>query len=403
MTIHNTDDDNNILNKNNNQNIDKESLDKFIEEGLKDFYNLNNILKNKNFNGLQILAKQILDKYKQINFVAIDLSLLDSNHFLEFHYLLSLKSFFIHLILMICEIIIGLIDLYTKIIIPSLNDISKKTILKDILFKTLNKFEIFKFYVDSFNTLNFNEENIENLKIFKKDLSYKEKAYYLSCILTIILMSPKVDKNNYIEFFEIKDNSNDIYSKAKKFIFSIINKLKSESAYLNGLELTTSKIKKDLNEYNYKNYKKDNNKNTFILEMRTIDELKKTIKGLFPKLIVRTYNSKSGFISLIDMFSGLMIINENLFEKNNFEKILGAYDDSESLKKIDKVIQGLIDLNIKENYELYNLYIFKAFWRINHECFGHLPVLEINNKKCDTPKKFFAKEYILKVMMQEKF
>ena len=175
-----------------------------------------------------------------------------------------------------------------------------------------------------------------------------------------------------------------------------IDKLKSESAYLNGLELTTSKIKKDLNELNYKNYKNDNSKNTFILEMRNINELKQTIKSLFPKVIVRTYNPESGFNAHLDVFSSLMIINENLFEKNNFENMIGANNDSKSFEKLDKVIKGLIDLDIKENNELYNLYIYKAFWRINHECFGHLPVLEINNKKCDTPKKFFSKGIYIK-------
>jgi hypothetical protein len=35
--------------------------------------------------------------------------------------------------------------------------------------------------------------------------------------------------------------------------------------------------------------------------------------------------------------------------------------------------------------------IFRAFWRINHECFGHLPILKINNKKCETPNKFIKK------------
>ena len=91
-------------------------------------------------------------------------------------------------------------------------------------------------------------------------------------------MSPKNDKNNYIEFFEIKDNTNDIYSKAKTFIFNIIDKLNNKSAYLNGLELTTSRIKKDLNKNNYHNYKNDYTKRIFILEMRTISDLKKQLR-----------------------------------------------------------------------------------------------------------------------------
>ena len=45
---------------------------------------------------------------------------------------------------------------------------------------------------------------------------------------------------------------------------------------------------------------------------------------------------------------------------------------------------------------MYNLFIYKAFWRINHECFGHLPVLKINDKKCDTPTKFFSNGLFIK-------
>ena len=103
--------------------------------------------------------------------------------------------------------------------------------------------------------------------------------------------------------------------------------------------------------------------------MRTISVLKKTIKSFFPKIIVRAFNSQNGINAHIDNFSGLMIINENCYEKNSFEKFKGNYDDIEAYKSLDKIIKGLIDLENEDYNELYNLFIYKTFWRINHECF----------------------------------
>ena len=392
LTIHNMYEDDKLEEKI-SQNINKVSLANYIEEGQKDINNLKNLLIPQSFNNLMNKANNILNKYSMAYYDSINLSLLEDNNFTEEHYLLSIKSLFRHLIIEICELIIGLLNLYFEHIKSSSNSTEKEkytTILKDILNKILNKYDLFNYYFNYFNSMNIKKENIENLILNKTDLALKEKACYLSCILTIILMSPKNDKNNYIEFFEIKDNTNDIYSKAKTFIFNIIDKINNKSAYLNGLELTTSRIKKDLNKENYYNYKNDNTERIFILEMRTISDLKNTIKSLFPKIIVRTFNSQSGFNAHIDSFSGLMIINENCYEKDSFEKFKGNYDDIEAYKSLDKIIKGLIDFENEDNNELYNLFIYKAFWRINHECFGHLPVLEINKKKCDTPKKFIS-------------
>ena len=395
LTIHNMYDDYELDEKI-SQNIDKVTLVKYVEKGLKDINNLKSILISKSFNDLKDEANNIMDKYSIDNYDSIEISLLEDNNFSEVHYLLSIKSFFIHLIIEICELIIGLLNFYFQDIKYSSNNIEKEEKINVILNKILDKYELFQCYFNYFDSMNIKKENIKNLKLFKTELSFKEKSYYLSCILTIILMSPNIDKNNFIEFFEIKDNTNDIYSKVKKFIFNIIDKLNNKSAYLNGLELTTSRIKKDLNKFNYHNYRKDINKRIFILEMRTISELKKTIKSFFPKIIVRTFDSQSGFNAHIDNFSGLMIINENCYEKNSLDKLKGNYDDNEAYKSMDKIIKGLIDLENKDNNELYNLFIYKAFWRINHECFGHLPVLEINNKRCDTPKKFFSNGIFIK-------
>ena len=60
--------------------------------------------------------------------------------------------------------------------------------------------------------------------------------------------------------------------------------------------------------------------------------------------MVRTFNSQSGFNAHIDNFSGLMIINENCYERNSIEKLKGNYDDSKAFKSQDKIIKGLIDL-----------------------------------------------------------
>jgi len=395
LTIHNMYEDYKLEEKI-SQNINKVSLTYYIEEGLKDINILKNILVSQSFNNLKNETNVILNKYSKAYYDSTDLSLLEDNNFTEVHYLLSIKSFFTHLIIEICELIIGMLNFYFKHIKSFSNSTEKEKTVKDILDKILNKYELFICYFNYFDSMNIKKENIENLKLFKTDLSLKEKSYYLSCILTVILMSPKNDKSNYIEFFEIKDNTDDIYSKVKTFIFNIIDKLNNKSAYLNGLELTTSRIKKDLNKNNYYNYKKDNTKRIFTLEMRTISDLKKTIKNFFPKIMVRTFNSQSGFNAHIDNFSGLMIINENCYERNSIEKLKGNYDDSKAFKSQDKIIKGLIDLKNENNNELYNLFIYKAFWRINHECFGHLPVLEINNKKCDTPKKFISKGAFIK-------
>ena len=152
-------------------------------------------------------------------------------------------------------------------------------------------------------------------------------------------------------------------------MFKIIDKLNSKSTYINGLELITSSIKEDLNEKNRINYNKDD-KRTFILEMRTIEELKETIKKFFPKLIIRIFDSQSGFNIHIDNYSGLMIINENLYDENNITKNRGDYYDNQAVKRLDKIIKGLIDLNDDKNNEQYQLFIFKAFWRINYDCLG---------------------------------
>lgn len=392
LTIHNMNENNNIIDNIIKQNIDKTSFVKYIEEGTSCINKLRNILKLNTFDCLKNEANEILNKYNKIDFEVYELSLLENDFFDENHYLLSLKSFFTHLIIIICELIIGLIDSYTNSN-SKIDNISKEKILKEILIQITKKFDLFKDYVEYFNTLNTNNNQkiIENLKLFKSNLTYKEKAQYLSCILMIILMSPKSDINNNIQFFEIKDNNKDIYSQVKKFIYKIIDKLDSDSAYINGLELITSRIKEDLNQINDIKFEKDESKKTFILEMRTIEELKKTIKNFFPKIIVRIFDSQCSFNAHIDNYSGLMIINENIYEENTMKKMICKNDDNKSFKEFDKIIKGLVDLKNEKNYELYNLFIFKAFWRVNHECFGHLPVLEINNKKCDTPTKFIDK------------
>ena len=387
LTIHNMNNDiilndNNITN--NKENISRDLLDKYIREIESDIKNLRNILNCNSLNFLKEESKKILAKYKLYKNDEIQYSLIDENSFSEQNYLLCIKSFYNHLIIIINEVIDEYVDLFYNY--GNQLEIKKKEkIIKIYLTKLLNKFNVFNQYDNYFYK---NNQNLDNLIVYKNNLSYKEKTYFLSCILTILLLSPKADKNSIIELFEIKDNQLDIYSKVKKFIFKIIDKLKKKSAYINGLELLMSRVKEDLNKKNNKNYDVNDLKKTFVLEMRDIEQLKETIKTYFPKIIVRIFDSQSGFNSHIDMFSGLMIINECIYSERTIEMIKGNYDDIKGFNEINNFVKGSVDLKNNDNNELYNKMIFKAFWRINHECFGHLPVLETNNKRDDTPTKF---------------
>ena len=90
-----------------------------------------------------------------------------------------------------------------------------------------------------------------------------------------------------------------------------------------------------------------------------------------------------------------MIINENIYEQDSLIKIKGDYDDNKAFKTLDNIIKGSIDLKDDKINEQYHLFIFKAFWRINHECFGHLPVLEINNKKIERSMNFISNGHFI--------
>ena len=152
LTIHNMNENNNIIDNIIKKNIDKNSFDKYIEEGTSCINNLKNILKLNTFDCLKNEENEILNKYNKIDFEVYELSLLENDFFDENHYLLSLKSFFTHLIIIICELIIGLIDSYTNSN-SKIDNISKEKILKEILIQITKKFDLFKDYVEYFNYL----------------------------------------------------------------------------------------------------------------------------------------------------------------------------------------------------------------------------------------------------------
>ena len=108
------------------QNINKVSLANYIEEGQKDINNLKNLLIPQSFNNLMNKANNILNKYSMAYYDSINLSLLEDNNFTEEHYLLSIKSLFRHLIIEICELIIGLLNLYFEHIKSSSNSTEKE-------------------------------------------------------------------------------------------------------------------------------------------------------------------------------------------------------------------------------------------------------------------------------------
>ena len=183
LTIHNMNNDiilndNNITN--NKENISRDLLDKYIREIESDIKNLRNILNCNSLNFLKEESKKILAKYKLYKNDEIQYSLLDENSFSEQNYLLCIKSFYNHLIIIINEVIDEYVDLFHNY--GNQLEIKKKEkIIKIYLTKLLNKFNVFNQYDNYFYK---NNQNLDNLIVYKNNLSYKEKTYFLSCILT---------------------------------------------------------------------------------------------------------------------------------------------------------------------------------------------------------------------------
>ena len=247
----------------------------------------------------------------------------------------------------------------------------------------LLKFSQFKSYVDYINNKNNKFEH--NLIFNKNNLSPKEKIKIFSLLLTIILSSPIYYTDTKIEFFDINSNDKNVYFLAKNLLNKIIENIKVNSRYLLGLRQTFSRVKKDLNLLNFPLNNK--NRDVFIIEILSLDELKKKIKSFFPEKIIRFVNSKSFTNALYDLVSEDILINEILY-KNRGNNYYRENNDNKIFDSLDPIIKGNIDPNNDKEKYYYDLYVFKALWRINHESLGHKPVALINENKVETPSKF---------------
>ena len=321
---------------------------------------------NCNLNDFKSLLLQKLDKY---NF--------ENPYFKETDYFIMLEYFKKYIITIICKSIKDIIERFYLYYKP---DQEKIKILKRNIKYILLKYKQFNEYI---KYVNGEKSEVENLNINNKSPTQKEKIQILSTILTILLSSPIFEINTKIDFMDIEQNQKSIYYKSNELLNKIIHKLNEESYYIRGFRQTFSRIKRDINKIN--DYI-DTDRKSFIIEMRDLDELKILMKNYLPKTIVRLVNNNSQMNAIYDIYSQNIIINEAIFinrELNNFKN-----NNNEIYDKLNPIIIGDIDFNNDNNLYLYNLYCFKAFWRIIHESFGHKPVSIINNNKADTPSRF---------------
>ena len=86
-------------------------------------------------------------------------------------------------------------------------------------------------------------------------------------------------------------------------------------------------------------------------------------------------------------------INESIYVKKTYSMFYGENNDESSFNEIKEILIGNYN---EKNIELYNLFIFKGFWRIIHECYGDQPIQKINNYKVDTPTFFYYFGRIIK-------
>ena len=260
----------------------------------------------------------------------------------------------------------------------------RKAFVKKVIKYILLKFKQFKEYIDYINDKNNNKFQ-KNLIIKKDNLSLHEKIEIYSILLTIILSSPIYYEDTKIEFFDINYNDKNIYLSTYNLLNKIIDQLQPNSNYLKGLRQTFSKIKKDLNQLNYVDEKE--NKDTFVIEMISLEELKEKIKSFLPKRIIRFVNSRSFTNALYDIVSGDIIINEIIYKSRGNDYLINN-NDNNIFDSLDPFIKGNIDFNNTLEKYYYNFYIFQALWRINHESLGHKAVAKINNNKSETPTKY---------------
>ena len=254
--------------------------------------------------------------------------------------------------------------------------------VKKIIINMLRKIDYFQEYVKYYRN---EKNNVQNLYLPNNNNSFKEKIGNLSIILTIIFGSPFFETNKKIELFYLDENENNIYNNARKFMFQIIEKLEPSSIFIKGLLRTTSRIKPDLNEANKIHYSNNDIQNIFILELKNLKELKEEIKKYYPERIIRFVDSKSIVAAYFDMSSGDILINEYIYMQ--YDNKFLEKDDNLIYEQLDSYVKGNIEFENNENKNKFNLFMYRAFWRLNHEGFGHKPVTIINKGRYDTPTK----------------
>ena len=360
--------------KEKNENIDIEliKIDE-LEELEKNISDKINILKKK-LNTLEL---------NKINFKIIDdntyndniiLYKLQNKKFEKEHFLFFIKYCYKYLCNFISNVIEKMMEKYKDEFSAYLD------FGKDIIIDVLSKFECFNEYYKYIMKKN---NKVQNLVIKKGNLTYQEKADILSSILTIILNSPSFSPNKNIEFLELKTSNKNVYLDARNFLAKIINNLKPDSILNNGYLKTLSRVKEDINKKNKSIYM--NNREAFMIELMNLNELKDNLKKFLPNMVVRYFNSKSKSAAEYDIFSGNILINELIFkEKKNDFLVL---DNNEEFRNLERFVKAVIDLNDEQNKKKYDLFVFRSFWRLNHEAFGHQPVSKINRGKSNTPKK----------------
>ena len=373
MTIHNMDEKINSFNIKQEINLTQlNELYNEIEKKIKLLIdNLNN---NVNLLEFKNQINKELGNYNYNDDEIISLQLMNDDKFTEKELYKTIEYFYKY---SICESKNILNILLSNV--NQINDLIKanKEIFDKYIKYILEKIIYFKKYVDNI----INNKQIENLILPNQQISFKKKSKILSVLLTIIFDAPKFEEGKKIEFFPIDDKGNSVYKNCKDFTFKIIENLTKDSIFGKGLEQLMSRVKEDINKENKKK------ENVFILEMRNLKEFKNQIKNFYPKLIIRTVNSQSENNANYDILSDNIIINEIIYKKKNINYILGKNNDNKTFDELESIIKGnIVNENDKQKFDLFT---FKAFWRINHEGFGHRPVSILNKKKIPTPSKFF--------------
>ena len=362
------------INKKISQN-DLDNLDKEITEKI-------NILKEKIDE-----EKCDWDKFKTLLLNELNEYDFENPSVVENNYFIMLDYFKKYIIYIICNTIKEIIERF--FIYYEQPSPTKLNILKKNVKYILIKYEQFTEYI---NFIEGKKSKVKNLIIDNNNPSQKEKIEILSVLLTILLSSPIFELNSNIEFMEITKNKRSIYYKSIEFFNKIINKLNKESFYIRGFRQTFSRIKRDINEIN--RYAKNEN-TVFIIENRDLNSLKNLMRNYLPTKIVRFINTCSKQNSIYDIYSKNVIINEAIFI--NREKYDFKQNNNKIYELLNPIIKGEIDLNIESNLFSYNLYTYKAFWRIIHEGLGHKPVSVINKNLEDTPGKFIMNGVFRKI------